>query len=247
VNNFLIALQFLTRFPVNFNIDWQERKVAASLLWYPLVGALIGCVLVLLAFLLAGRVDVMLTAVLLLSVWVIITGGLHLDGLADTADAWVGSHGDKQRALAIMKDPQAGPVAVIVLVLILLIKFAALHSLVKHSEYLLIILPVIFARCVPLLLFLTTPYIREQGLGSAMAKYMPRQLALLVLFFCALLLIMVFGFSQFFLLTAIMLLVLWLLRFLMLKNIGGMTGDTIGAAIEITETVVLCALVFINS
>lgn len=246
MQGFFIAVQFLTRFPFKFNIDWNEENVAASLLWYPLVGALIGGVLLLLAYMLAylqaSAPDEMLIAAIILSVWVIITGGLHLDGLADSADAWVGSNANKQRALDIMKDPQAGPMAVIALVLLLLVKFSALQSLLKQSEMCLLILPVIIARCVPLLLFLTTPYVREKGLGSAMAKYIPKQAAWIVLLLSVLLLAAIIGVVNGVLLIGITLFVVWVLRYLMIKHIEGMTGDTIGAAVEITETVVLCFL-----
>lgn len=65
-------------------------------------------------------------AALLLVFWVLATGALHLDGLADSADAWVGGLGDRERTLAIMKDPCCGPAAVVALVVVLLVKFAAL-------------------------------------------------------------------------------------------------------------------------
>jgi len=241
---FIIALQFLTRIPVNFNVDWNDKNVAASVLWYPVVGALIAGLLVLLAMLLNARVDAMLSAALLLSVWVMITGGLHLDGLADTADAWVGSHENKQRALEIMKDPAAGPIAVTVLLLVLLIKFSALYSLLKLENYGLLFMPVVIGRCVPMILFLTTPYVREQGLGSIMASHLPRNFALAVLFLVSLFVVLALGFINGVLLIVITLLALGGLRFLMLKQIGGMTGDTIGASIEIIEMMVLCVIVF---
>jgi len=244
LNNFLIAVQFLTRFPLKFNLDWQDKKVAASLLWYPLVGALIGAVLILFISLFSAQ-QAMLCATLTLSVWVLITGGLHLDGLADSADAWLGSHGNKQRALEIMKDPRAGPIAVVVLVLILLIKFSALYSLINTDKVLLLLIAPALARSVPLLLFLTTPYVREQGLGSAMAAHLPQRESIIVLILMALSLIFLYGLISGFLLMAIVVFVLYGLRYLMVKLLGGMTGDTIGASIEIIETIVLCALVLI--
>lgn len=244
MNNFLIALQFLTRLPLNIKIDWQDEKVAASLLWYPAVGVLIGVLVVFVAQLFAVD-NAMLAAAITLTVWVIITGGIHLDGLADSADAWVGGYGDKKRALEIMKDPQAGPIAVIVLLVVLLIKFSALYSLLMQSEYWLIMFAIVLGRCVPLFLFLTTPYVREQGLGSAMAKHFPRQPAIAVLVLLAVTILFLSGVFNGFLLISVTLLTLGLLRYLMLKSIDGMTGDTIGAAIEVTEAVVLCVLVLL--
>lgn len=245
MQSFLIAIQFLTRIPVGVNVDWHDKNIAKSLLWYPLVGALMGGLLFLLANFMPASESEMLNAALLLVVWVIITGGLHLDGLADSADAWVGSHGDKQRALEIMKDPAAGPIAVIVLLLVLLVKFSALYSLLKQQDISVIFLPIIIGRCVPLILFLTTPYVRDQGLGSAMTKYLPRDFALGVLLIVAVLILLLFGLLNGVTLIVIVLLALWFLRSLMIKQIQGMTGDTIGAAIEIIEVVAICALVFL--
>lgn len=69
------------------------------------------------------------------AVWVGLSGGLHLDGLADTADAWIGGHADRQRTLEIMKDPRSGPIAVVVLLLVLLLKFAALVVLLGQGAW----------------------------------------------------------------------------------------------------------------
>jgi len=239
---FLIAIQFLTRLPLKINIEWKQETVAASLLWYPLVGFIIGVCLLGFSLLPVAQ-NSMLLAAIILSVWVVITGGLHLDGLADSADAWVGSHGDKIRALEIMKDPQAGPIAVIFLVMVLLIKFSAINSFILQDEVYLIMASPVIARCVPMILFLTTPYVREQGLGSGMAEYLPRNLACIVLGLVFFICILLLGCVQAALLIVIAGCVLWCLRYLMMRVIDGMTGDTIGAAIEIVEVVVLVFLV----
>lgn len=243
MNDFLIALQFLTRLPVAKNIEWNEKRLGATLLWYPLVGACIGVVLILLINILPLEVGGLLLSALVLSAWVLITGGLHLDGLADSADAWVGGHGNKQRSLEIMKDPQAGPIAVIVLLLLLLIKFAAIYSLLQQSDPWLLLWPLVFGRCVPMILFLTTPYVRQQGLGSAMANNFPHQSAPWVLASCLAIAMFALGFINAIILVCLSLAALWFLRYLMLKQINGMTGDTIGASIEIIEALILCLLV----
>jgi len=244
LNNFLIAVQFLTRLPLKFDLDWQDKKVAKSLLWYPLVGTLIGLMLILFAGLFSTQ-QAMLCAALTLSFWVLISGGLHLDGLADSADAWLGSHGNKQRALEIMKDPQAGPIAVIVLVLLLLIKFSALYSLINTDKFFLLLIVPALARSAPLLLFLTTAYVREKGLGRAMSVHFPRRESVFILILTALCVFFLSGLINGLLLIIISISVLYGLRYLMMKLIGGITGDTIGASIEIIEMIVLCVLVLI--
>lgn len=121
-HSFFIALQFLTRLPVNFSIHYSDRHLGQSPLFYPFIGLLIGALLFLLATLLPEQTN-SLNAALILSTWVLITGGLHLDGLADCSDAWAGGLNNKSRTLKIMKDPTAGPIAIVILVLLLLLKW----------------------------------------------------------------------------------------------------------------------------
>src|SRR5690606_17654127 len=100
----LIALQFLTRLPVRLPRMPTAEESGRSLLWYPWVGLLIGAVLLLGHGLLNG-VSSGPQAEVLLARWVCRSGGLHLDGPADTAAGWVADYGDRERTLASMKDP----------------------------------------------------------------------------------------------------------------------------------------------
>lgn len=240
---FLIALQFLTRFPITSSCEWQAENIGKSLLYYPLVGLILGVVLMLLAYVLQNQ-SPMLVAALILTCWVLMTGGLHLDGLADSADAWAGAHGDKQRALDIMKDSRAGPMAIVMLVLVLLIKFSALYVLLQLESPELLLLAPMLGRSAVIILFMITPYVREQGLGSDMKKYLPQQHVYAVLALVLLVLFIIAGFSLAMVVIVAGLLTLLFLRHLMLKRIDGMTGDTLGASIEICEAVILCVLAF---
>ena len=234
-----IALQFLTRLPVTLAGMPTPEQIGRSLLFYPLVGLLIGLLLLAVQHLL-GDSAVLLQAALLLTLWAGISGGLHLDGLADSADAWVGGFGDKQRTLAIMKDPRSGPIAVVVLVLLLLLKFAALVALLEHqSAWLLILVPWLARGLLPLL-FLTTPYVRAGGLGHALAEHLPRRQLPWVLAANALVMLL-FGWSVLLALLVAGGVFIWL-RSLMLKRLDGTTGDTAGALLEIAECAVLVAL-----
>lgn len=234
-----IALQFLTRLPVTLAGMPTPEQVGRSLLFYPLVGLLIG-LLLLAAQHLLGDSAVLLQAALLLALWVGISGGLHLDGLADSADAWVGGFGDKQRTLDIMKDPRSGPIAVVVLVLLLLLKFAALATLLENGSTLLLVLVPWLARCLLPLLFMTTPYVRAGGLGQALAEHLPRRQLPWVLAINALAMLL-FGWSALLALLVAGGVFIWL-RNLMRKRLDGTTGDTAGALLEIAECAVLVAL-----
>ncbi|PRB81332.1 adenosylcobinamide-GDP ribazoletransferase [Pseudomonas sp. MYb185] len=238
----LIALQFLTRLPVRLPRLPTPEESGRSLLWYPLVGLLLGAALLLGHWLLNG-VSIGLQAALLLTLWVWLSGGLHLDGLADTADAWVGGYGDRERTLAIMKDPTCGPIGVISLVLLLLLKLTALVALLQAGQWgALLLAPWLGRWVLPLLLF-STPYVRPGGLGQVLAEHMPRRSLPLLLGIHALAMLL-FGWTGL-LVLVVALLVLLVVRHYLCQRLGGTTGDTAGALVELVETAVLvsCAVV----
>lgn len=234
-----VALQFLTRLPLPQMAVIEERERGHSLLWYPVVGLLVGALLALLAWILTD-VASLLCAALLLAAWVAITGALHLDGLADSADAWMGGLGSRERSLAIMKDPHCGPGAVVVLVLVLLIKFAALERILAVGDLsMLWVAPVLGRVAVPLL-FLTTPYVRPGGLGDALAKHLPRRAAWVVVAISS---VVVLAMGEVGVLAVVSAaLMFFLLRAMMLRRIQGTTGDTAGAMVELVEMAVLVVL-----
>jgi len=233
----LIALQFLTRLPIRLPGMPPPAAVGRSVLWYPAVGVLLGALLSVIAWLGACG-GVFLQAALVLAGWVILTGGLHLDGLADTADAWVGGYGDRERTLAIMKDPACGPMGVLVLLLTLLLKWSALVVLLPHASATLWLAPVAGRLALPWLL-LTTSYVRPGGLGDSLSRHLPRTLLGRVLSIGALLLLLFpQGLTVLLVTAAVALLVRRALR----RRLGGTTGDTAGALLELTETAVLVAL-----
>lgn len=243
IRPFFIALQFLTRLPVNISSKPDETSTANSLLYYPLVGLIIGVLLASLAWVLRDA-PILLSAGLLLVVWVLITGGLHLDGLADSLDAWAGGLGDSERTLAIMKDPNCGPAGVVAIVLLLLLKFAALHTILQTGNLIILLLAPVLGRTILLLLFITTPYVRTNGLGTAIVSHLPRKLLMLVFVVTLVAVFFVAGMSGLWLIT-IMLLVFILSRVLMMQRIGGMTGDVAGALVEVTEVSFLVSAVLI--
>ena len=235
---FLIALQFLTRLPVHMAKSPGKHLIGRSLLYYPLVGLILGLVLVALNWTLRDA-SPLLRAALMLTAWEMLTGALHLDGLADSADAWVGGLGSRQRTLAIMKDPYCGPAAVAALVLVLLIKFAALHSFESSDWLLLLLIPALARSTIPLL-FLTTPYVRPSGLGAVLAAHLPQITGITAVAATWMAVVIVAGMKGLWLLLAVGSVFL-LLRHAMVQRLGGTTGDTAGALVELTEAVALVA------
>lgn len=238
IRAFALALQLLTRLPVpSPSSPPRPEELGLSVLFFPGVGLMIGA-------LLAGLhtalwlIDPGVLAALVLTTWVLLTGGLHLDGLADTADAWIGGQGDRSRTLAIMKDPRSGPIAIAVVVLVLLNKFATLQMLLAGDARTLLLLTPVLGRTLIVLLLLTTPYVRPDGLGTPYAHYLPR-------LSCSVLLLLVAAVTAALLhwQGGVLLVVLGIsffgLRHWLLVRLGGVTGDTLGAACELTETVAL--------
>ncbi|HEY9145890.1 MAG TPA: adenosylcobinamide-GDP ribazoletransferase [Thiobacillus sp.] len=241
----LIALQFLTRLPVDLRRPPEARETGCSLLFYPLVGLLLGLMLALAAWLLAGLPSLLGSALLLLG-WVLLTGGLHLDGLADSADAWAGGQGDHVRMLAIMKDPRSGPLGMVALVLLLLVKFAALGVLLEAGAGLTLLLIPLAGRTALPLLFLTTPYVRPGGLGDPLAAHMPRRAAAGVVVAGYVFMPLALGWTGVWVASAA-LVVFFCLRALMCRRLGGTTGDTAGALVELTEAgALLCVAILLS-
>ncbi|EXB47593.1 adenosylcobinamide-GDP ribazoletransferase [Acinetobacter sp. 1000160] len=237
---FWIALQFLAVLPIELKTMPSAKQNGQAMLFYPLVGLLLGFILFTSAMLLT-KLPIILSAALILVLWIWLTGGLHLDGLADTADAWVGGFGDPERTLNIMKDPACGPIGVLSLVVICLLKFVALYVLLEQQiAAFLIVLPML-GRSVPLFLFLTTPYVRTQGLGRSMTDFMPKK-RLWMVFVITIALLCMFKWLGLIALL-VFLVMLFYMRSLFIKRIGGITGDTVGAAIELAETGVLLSAV----
>lgn len=237
---FWIALQFLSSLPIRLPGMPTPQQSGRSLLFYPLVGLLFGVLLLALNQVLEGS-PLLLHAASLLGAWVVLSGGLHLDGLADSADAWLGGFGDRERTLVIMKDPRSGPIAVVTLVVVLLLKFSAALALIEaHSSLGLLLAPVI-ARAAMLALFLNTPYVRPGGLGQALADHLPRRAGLRVLAAVVLFCVLMGGWAAAWVLLVCTGGFFWLRR-LMVQRLGGSTGDTAGAMLELLETLVLVTL-----
>ncbi|QBR31108.1 MULTISPECIES: adenosylcobinamide-GDP ribazoletransferase [Pseudomonas] len=238
-----IALQFLSSLPIRLPGMPEPQQLGRSLLFYPLVGLLFGVILWVFNLALAGA-PLLLHAALLLTVWVLLSGALHLDGLADSADAWLGGFGDRKRTLTIMKDPRSGPIAVVTLVLVLLLKFCALLALIEQGHALMLLIVPLLGRAALLGLFLTTPYVRAGGLGQALADHLPRRAGWWVLGASALACLLIAGVKAIVALVVALVGFVWL-RHVMMRRLGGTTGDTAGALLELLEMVVLVGVVLV--
>ncbi len=223
------AFSFLTILPLPFPTG---RKAGWSLGWYPLVGLFIGALLVKTAELAPFSPDV--TAFFILLIWVLMTGGLHLDGFGDSCDGLLATAAPPRR-LEIMKDPRVGSWAAVGLSLLLLGKWLAIRSV----DFDLLLLPPMLGRWAMTLAACHFPYARQSGLGGFFRDGLGRrQLVIASSIVClavmplnaAPLWLLAFGFAVIF------------GRWASNRLGGGLTGDVYGAVCELTEIVCLLAM-----
>lgn len=229
----LVALHFLTFVPVPVSSQ-SLKDLGRAGKWFPTVGLGLGLVLALVHFLLGRVFPSLLTAGLTVGLWAALTGGLHLDGLADCCDALPASVSPERR-LEIAHDPRLGTFGSIGLVLFLLLKTLAIAAL-PATCILVFPLSASLGRWL-VLLVACQPSARAGGLGATFALGLNR----MVLFTAALVpLVLVILGSWRALIAAVFahLVALGLIR-LAHGRLGGVTGDVMGLSVEVSELAVL--------
>ncbi len=239
-NQLALAFSFLTliRLPFSSRESARDEDLASSFTFFPLVGGFLGGFLTLWALALHTLMPSLVLAVFLTFLLALATRGLHLDGLADLADALGGGY-TPQRRLSIMKDSHIGAFGAIALILFLFMKVAALQTLIVHSAWGAILLVPALSRLAMVLTAHRMPYARrEGGLGRPFLQSMTRAHVLGACLLCGLwCLIVSLPFTLW--LTPALVVCVILVRQLALKTLQGVTGDVLGAANEITETFLL--------
>lgn len=236
---FLLALRFLTIIPLGQAQEITPHSVAAAGKYYPLVGLIIGGLLWLFFKGVAFGFPLSVAVGLTIIFWVILTGALHLDGLADCLDGLYGGS-DPDSRLRIMKDVHLGTMGTVGLILLLGIKFLALRELLVAPFLMIwIVLVPALSRWTPIFLSFTLPYARPSGgLGQALVQGTRKR----ELFWATLLAwgpVLLIG--RFYGLGLILVLLLWSLCWgrYFFKKIGGITGDVMGGVIESSEVLAM--------
>ncbi len=236
----IAAIQFLTTIRLPIRKNFSPEQFGASIAYYPLVGFLIGALLVVAGVVLEHVFDQALVAALLLIGWVLLTGGLHLDGLMDACDGLL-SHRSAEERLRIMRDSHVGAWGVIGGVLTLITKFAVLLAVFNQPSDKwvsgLLLAPTL-ARWTMSLCVSAFPYGREEGIGRVLkehGKHTHLAVATTSAAVITLLIQPVLGMLAFLLVIVATLL---LARFA-LDRLPGLTGDVYGMIAEVSEVVVL--------
>ena len=234
-----VALQFLTIFPARIQ-RLNPIDLVRSMAFYPIVGALIAISLYGTFFLLDLFLPHLLSSLVILLVWSLLTGGLHLDGLADTLDGFVGGQ-DKDSILAIMRDPAIGTMGTIGILLVLALKGAVLFLLSKENVLPSLIFVLATGRYLMIYGAFLSRYPRTDGIGKDYIGKIPLDTFLTAGFFILAITLMALQWKG---LILLLLSLFWthLWVFYCHHRIEGMTGDTLGAVGEVSEAILLILL-----
>lgn len=234
---FILAIKFMTRLPAPDVDGYGAEDIGLVAPFVPLVGVIIGVALACAAFVL-GSAGPWVGALGAVAAWVLITGGLHLDGLGDVADAFGAAHRDPNRFAEVLRDPHAGSFAVIAIGLALVAKLVLVAALAPSSQGWVLLLVPAWARWGTLVWSLTVPPL-QSGLGAGFAQNMDRRVVAawgVVLTGASVLLAPA-------LLVALLVVPAGTLYWR--RSLGGITGDCLGASVEVTEIALLLAAVMI--
>lgn len=242
---FLLAVGFFTRLPVPSLPDFQEAELNHAARYFPLVGLLIGLIAAIVWWLSTWVFPASIAVLCSMAATIYLTGAFHEDGLADSADG-LGGGLDKTRKLEIMQDSRLGSYGAIALVGCLLFKFQALSALPVAILPFALIAAHTLSRLAAVYIMATMPYVRSAGKSKPLATTLTRNdLWGATAFglwswigFAGVLWLNHSGLVslQFLLLTALpVILVWWWWRNLLLRNLQGYTGDTLGAMQQLTE------------
>jgi adenosylcobinamide-GDP ribazoletransferase len=233
-------LQFFTRLPLPFEIQADAEDFNKGFIWFTAVGLVIGGLLAILCIVLSPFVGTLLLAVILVLAEVLLTGGLHLDGLSDTFDGLY-SNRDKERVLEIMKDSRIGANGALAMMSWLLLKIALLNELFqltavhapKTTPWLVLLLMPVAAKSALALSCYLGPYARKEGMGHLFIGKVSVIQLFPVLTLAAILHALLVP-ASLAVWAGILLLTLAYTRHVR-KRIDGLTGDTLGAWHELSE------------
>jgi len=237
-----LAVSFLTIIPVIDRRRASDDTVAASFAWFPIVGFVLGAALTAEDWILAHVFAQVIRSVLIIVSLTVVTGAVHLDGLADTADA-LGAGRDRERALDIIRDSRVGTFGASAIFFDLTLKILALSTLAGHRRYAALLMAPMLARWAMVLVAAGLPYLRSSGAGSTLLSNKSLGLrAVLVAIFTLVAMLMLGELRRIALAGAVAIAIVLATRLFYRRWLGGVTGDLIGACGELVEIAVLVTM-----
>lgn len=244
IGDFITGFQFLTRIPIKTQNQWSPDSFSQSVKFFPIIGGIIGLLLAGIVYgaqaLWGTNLPMHLLAIGLILIEIIITGGLHCDGLMDTIDG-VFSGKPREKMLEIMKDSRVGAFGAMSFCLLIFIKYSLIMDMDSMLLPLAILVMPIVGRMAVVVAITLYPYARAEGLGKAFYQSAHKYTLYVAGILSSLLLIPL---GKIVIISGVIgIAFAFLFSEYVSKRLGGLTGDVYGAIIELTEIVTL--LVFI--
>jgi adenosylcobinamide-GDP ribazoletransferase len=234
--NLYAALLFLTRIPFP-QIPLDDKKISGSVVFFPVAGALIGSILYGIFSLTSRVFSMQASMAFVLLTYLILTGGMHVDGFADTLDGFF-CGGDKQKKLDVMKDSCIGTFGSVGITILLILKWSLLSSLNEKIIMSALLTCPVISRWVMTIAVIYFPYIRPTGLGKsfeANSNYKRAFFSTLLTFALVYFMASFHGLYICLLVLIVGLVFIWY----SIKQLGGLTGDIYGAINEISDVLAL--------
>ncbi|PKM46823.1 MAG: adenosylcobinamide-GDP ribazoletransferase [Firmicutes bacterium HGW-Firmicutes-8] len=242
--SFVFALQMLTRIQIGSPV-FEERRFGRGTVFFPIIGIILGAVLYIIHFLTAGRFPDLVRGAFIFAAMVILTGGMHADGLMDSMDALFSGR-DRKKKLEILKDVHVGAFGVVTLVTVYILKYALITGLCGTSRIGWLFIFPTTARWGMVYVIRFFPYLWEEGLGKAFARHTGNVEFGLATVFLGLTAAVFWSWPGFIGLLGLAFLVhLW--GWGVTRTLGGVTGDIYGATAELLEVATLLCLYIIPS
>ncbi len=242
MKRFLGIMQFLTRIPIKTNLGFDE-EFHKGMIYFPLVGLILGILYYSITYISNIVFGTYIASVVLLIAHVILTGGLHLDGVGDTFDG-IYSYRDKEKILEIMKDSRLGTNALLAIVFLILLKLGFVFAILSENNYYPVILAPVFGRLAIVFACYKNKSPREKGMGNVFINKIGEKEIFIALIYTIFFIACIGFFFKFpgyyvFFLHSLFLMILWILVRCYTKYItgiiGGITGDILGCICELTE------------
>lgn len=244
LTEFFVALQFLTIVRIRTTLPFDDHTLGRAGAYFPIVGVLIGSVVWMLNQGLSLFFPPALSTIFIVLALIVVSRGLHLDGLADSADGLFGSS-DPQRSLTIMKDSRIGVFGALALLSILFVKVRSLDLLGDEGRSAALLIGPLYGRWACVVMAYVAPPAREEGLGAFFVRGVQLRELMLASFFTLGVGCFLIGMQNVVLFGALFALSLSVTRFCT-RRLGGVTGDTLGAVGELVETTAFCVLVALS-
>lgn len=240
----IILTKFMTRIPIPIKVDYDPKKLGKSIKFFPFVGLIIGFILYYTSIILVKfSKNNLINALIVIVIELMVVGIIHIDGLCDTFDGLF-SYREKEKMLEIMKDSRIGTNGAIILVLYFIAKILFISEIFSINLKYLIIYPVLARLATPVNAAFSD-YARKNGMSNFIISQNSTFEGIFSIILAAALSFLILSFKGFEIFLGAFLFIIFFMQFVK-KKIGGVTGDTMGAALELTAIFVLFLGIFLK-